>query len=290
MLDGLRNNWRAVVLAVGLHALLAALLILSIGFSSSSTQGKRGQNIIVAEVFNPNALAQTQSAQSPEDNAKDKPQSANKKSEPKSESEPKEQPQPDPKQKPEQKPKPEPKPEPKPQPEPKPEPEPEPEPEPQPEPQPKPEPEPRPAPQPEPTSGHTTSTQPTGTGPTANTTQQAVPGSNAGGGSGGVPGSTGTVADTPPSYRAKLRAWLVKHKRYPRRARRLRMEGTAVLYFVMDRNGRVLNWEIRASSGHELLDQAVVHLIKSANPMPALPPEVDMQRLALTVPIRFQLQ
>lgn len=102
--------------------------------------------------------------------------------------------------------------------------------------------------------------------------------------------ATGSVADTPPSYRKQLGAWLQKHKRYPRRARRLRQEGTVVLHFVMARDGTVLSWEIRRSSGHKLLDEAVAQLIRSANPLPALPANVHMQRLVLDVPIRFHLR
>ena len=58
----------------------------------------------------------------------------------------------------------------------------------------------------------------------------------------------------------------------------------------MDRNGHVLDWEIRQSSGHELLDEAVRDMIRKADPLPALPDSVAMQRLALTVPVRFQLR
>src|SRR5699024_417627 len=174
---------------------------------------------------------------------------------------------------PEPPPKPEPKPTPEPTPKPKPEPKPEPAPEPKPRPKPKPDPEPAPQPEPAPT--------PQPQAPPAN------PGSKP---ARGQAGAVGSVADTPPSYRAKLRAWLIQHKTYPRRARRLRQEGTVVLYFVMARDGRVLHWDIRQSSGHELLDQAVKQLIRSANPMPALPDNTQMQRLALTVPIRFHLR
>lgn len=191
-------------------------------------------------------------------------------------------PEPAPKQKPEPKPKPQPKPDPKPNPKPKPEPK----------PTPQPATEPTPEPEPEPVREPVTADN------TAQATDEALSQSTQGGATGqpqaasaaGVPAGTGTVADTPPSYRSKLGAWLAKHKKYPRRARRLRMEGTAVLFFVMDRNGQVLQWEIHHSSGHKLLDEAVVKMIKRANPMPALPPDVKMQRLRLTVPINFELQ
>lgn len=101
--------------------------------------------------------------------------------------------------------------------------------------------------------------------------------------------ATGSVSDTPADYRSELSAALQRHKNYPRRARRLDQEGTVVLHFVMDRNGHLLDWEIRQSSGHKLLDDAVRDMIRQANPLPALPDSVSMQRLALTVPISFKL-
>lgn len=102
--------------------------------------------------------------------------------------------------------------------------------------------------------------------------------------------ATGSVSDTPPRYRDELRAWLARHKHYPQQARRRRQQGTVVLYFVITRGGHLVSWQIRKSSGHPLLDQAVVHMIKSANPLPALPSSVHMQRLALTVPVTFKLR
>jgi len=190
-----------------------------------------------------------------------------------------------------------------PEPETRPEPEqkPEPKPEPEPEPEPAPKPEPRPEPEPVSTPAPASEQSPTATDTKAATTngKNNAQTANAHTSSAGTApthgrqfrsGTTGSVADTPPTYRQKLRAWLIRHKTYPRRARRLRQEGTVVLYFVMARDGRVLHWDIRQSSGHELLDQAVKQLIRSANPMPALPDNTQMQRLALTVPIRFHLR
>jgi len=110
------------------------------------------------------------------------------------------------------------------------------------------------------------------------------------GGAMGEMGATGTAADIPPSYQSQLSAWLLKHQQYPRRARRRRIEGTVVLHFVMDRNGRVLDWHIQSSSGHKLLDDAVAELIKRADPLPAMPAEINKQRLELTVPIQFMLR
>lgn len=133
------------------------------------------------------------------------------------------------------------------QPDPESAPEPAPKPKPGPKPQSKPErrPEPTPAPQPTPQPPATASVPAGGSAPPNNTLLQQPRGRSLGNmghdNVGEVRGRTGTIADTPPSYRSKLRAWLARHKVYPWRARRLHMEGTVVLYFVMAWDGRVLN-------------------------------------------------
>lgn len=177
-------------------------------------------------------------------------------------------------------------PEPAPEPEPEPEPEPQPEPPPEPEPQPQPEPEPQPEPKPEPVP--TAVPDPEPAPPPAQAKAEPPPPAERIAEE-ARQGTTGGVADTPPDYRDRIRAWLERHKDYPRRARRLGQEGTVELHFVMDREGRVLEWEIRATSGYRLLDDAVAEMIERANPLPAMPSDMAVERLALTVPINFQL-
>jgi len=92
------------------------------------------------------------------------------------------------------------------------------------------------------------------------------------------------------SYMGRLRAWLERHKTYPRRAQRRRMEGTVLLYFMMDRTGRVLSYRLERSSGHAMLDEAVLDLIARAQPLPAMPASIPDRRLELVVPIRFELR
>lgn len=101
---------------------------------------------------------------------------------------------------------------------------------------------------------------------------------------------TGSLRDTPPDYRATLGAWLARHKHYPRRARRLGQQGTAVLHFIIDRKGKVLEWSISSSSGHQLLDDAVKQMIRQSDPLPAMPDSMAVSKLELTVPINFALQ
>ena len=88
----------------------------------------------------------------------------------------------------------------------------------------------------------------------------------------------------------ELLAWLAKYKRYPRKAKIRRQQGTAMLYFEMDRKGRVLSYELQESSGYRLLDQEALALIKRAEPLPAMPSSMTQAQLELVVPIRFNLR
>jgi protein TonB len=122
-----------------------------------------------------------------------------------------------------------------------------------------------------------------GAGGKAGTGQEAAAGSGESASGGGSPGAH-------PDYFAELRAWLEKHKQYPRRARLRRLEGTATLRFVMDREGRVLSFELTSSSGHDMLDGEVRDMIRRAEPLPALPEEMGRDRIELEVPVRFALR
>jgi periplasmic protein TonB len=100
---------------------------------------------------------------------------------------------------------------------------------------------------------------------------------------GGIPGST---AD----YIATLQAWLARHKEYPRSAQKRGQEGTALLYFVIDRYGRVLEHRLRQSSGYRVLDKEVMAMIERAQPLPSIPDDMPMQQMELVLPVQFFLR
>lgn len=102
--------------------------------------------------------------------------------------------------------------------------------------------------------------------------------------------SGGGLAGAQADYAAILQAWLERHKEYPRRAQRRRQEGTALLYFVMDREGHVLDYRIEESSGFGLLDREVKRMIERAQPLPRMPEEMQQARLELMVPVQFFLR
>ncbi|WP_421708783.1 TonB family protein [Algihabitans sp.] len=100
---------------------------------------------------------------------------------------------------------------------------------------------------------------------------------------GGFPGAE---AD----FMAQLQAWLEKHKEYPRRAQLRRQEGVALLYFVMDRDGQVIEYRLQESSGYDLLDREVSDMIERAQPLPKMPDDLTQARLELVVPVQFFLR
>lgn len=111
-----------------------------------------------------------------------------------------------------------------------------------------------------------------------------------GSGAGTVNVSAGGAGGAPADYLGQLRAWLERHKDYPRMAQRRRIEGRVMLGFVIDRQGAVLSWRIERSSGHDILDAAVVDLIVRAAPLPAIPAGLALAQLDVVVPIDFGLR
>jgi periplasmic protein TonB len=91
-------------------------------------------------------------------------------------------------------------------------------------------------------------------------------------------------------FEALLVTHLERNKRYPRSAQIRREQGTVRLHFIMDRTGKVLSAQVDASSGHQVLDEEVMALIRRAEPLPAFPAEMTQSQLELIVPIRFSLR
>ena len=90
-------------------------------------------------------------------------------------------------------------------------------------------------------------------------------------------------------YRALLSAWLESHKRYPESARERGEEGHAVLRFLVDRSGRVLDYAITSSSGYIDLDHAVEEMMSGAS-LPPFPAGMREPRMEVSVTIRFSLR
>jgi protein TonB len=80
---------------------------------------------------------------------------------------------------------------------------------------------------------------------------------------------------------------LNQFKRYPTQARLRRHEGTAILEFTLDTDGRVISSRILHSSGSAILDQETLDLLTRAQPFPLPPNGAGGQDLFLRVPITY---
>lgn len=101
--------------------------------------------------------------------------------------------------------------------------------------------------------------------------------------------STGAQQAAKQSYFSMLAATLAKHKQYPVASRRRGEEGVVKLFFIVDRNGKVLEYRISESSGSRRLDEAVIKMLNKAEPLPAFPADMLQPQLEINVPIAFEL-
>lgn len=103
-------------------------------------------------------------------------------------------------------------------------------------------------------------------------------------------GSTAESAQLPDSWYRAVMAHLGKHKRYPAEARSAHVEGEVELSFTLDTAGRVVDTEIKRSSGSKLLDQEALAMLTRAQPLPRVPSNITGGRVALVMPIRYRLK
>ena len=90
-------------------------------------------------------------------------------------------------------------------------------------------------------------------------------------------------------YGQLLVAWLEQHKKYPHRAKRLRIEGETILRIVIDRFGQTQHVSLAQRSGNRLLDRAALEMAQRANPFPPMPENDKRTQLEFVVPVAFLL-
>jgi TonB family protein len=82
---------------------------------------------------------------------------------------------------------------------------------------------------------------------------------------------------------------LSQNKRYPADALSRQEQGTAIVSFTLDRNGNLLDSQIKQSSGSGSLDREALELLSRINRFPPLPSDYTKGTFSMTVPIRFSL-
>jgi len=92
------------------------------------------------------------------------------------------------------------------------------------------------------------------------------------------------------AYLAQVRKRLNSSKKYPSSARSQKLEGVATVSFILAPDGRVISSRLVKSSGHAVLDEEVMALLRRVSPLPRRPKNLPQDNLSLTVPIQYSLR
>lgn len=106
-----------------------------------------------------------------------------------------------------------------------------------------------------------------------------------------VPQQTVTISESArTNYENILARWLARHKRYPSHAQRRKLTGTGLLAVTIDTNGNIIRHQLSSSTGHEILDEAIIAMLKRAEPLPVIPAEFERSTYDFRVPVSFELK
>lgn len=97
------------------------------------------------------------------------------------------------------------------------------------------------------------------------------------------------VGDARDSWEGRVLARLERVKRFPPAARSRREQGSTILRFRVNRQGRVLSSSIARSSGSAVLDREALATLARAQPLSPIPADRPDQ-IELVVPVEFLLR
>ncbi len=88
------------------------------------------------------------------------------------------------------------------------------------------------------------------------------------------------------NFQQALLRQIRRYQRYPEAARHGGLKGTVETYFVVRRDGTLLDARVQSSSGQLLLDDAAIQAIRRAQPFPSIPAGLP-DRLGVRLGIAF---
>ncbi|MDR2422888.1 MAG: energy transducer TonB [Deltaproteobacteria bacterium] len=113
----------------------------------------------------------------------------------------------------------------------------------------------------------------------------------AGTGQGGSGGGTGRGnPDAMSAYKGQISRKLNQFKKYPTAAMTKGLKGVVRVNFRVNAQGRVSRARMVSSSGHAVLDEEAMALLKRCSPFPPIPASLGLTELELNVPINFSVR
>lgn len=93
------------------------------------------------------------------------------------------------------------------------------------------------------------------------------------------------------AYGRSLYRSVIRQKRYPRMAVRMGYEGTVILLIQVAPSGKLYGKpRVVRSSGHSMLDEEAIRMIKAAAPWPSMPKGFSRAYKTFRLPVRFSLR
>ena len=112
-----------------------------------------------------------------------------------------------------------------------------------------------------------------------------------------VPETVAPVAQKPKpkfdlrAYGKQIHQMVIQHRRYPRAARRLGLEGKVLVKIAILRDGSLAQDPIiYRSSGQKVLDKEAIRMVRAATPLLPLPNEFEKESASLVIPVQFHLR
>jgi len=103
-------------------------------------------------------------------------------------------------------------------------------------------------------------------------------------------GEGGGTGNKETSYTGSILQKIQEYKYYPISAKKNKLTGSVKLNFTVSNNGKISGEpKLLNSSGHQILDEAAIKIIKNSAPFPAFPQSIKEKELSLNVSIDFTL-
>jgi protein TonB len=90
-------------------------------------------------------------------------------------------------------------------------------------------------------------------------------------------------------YGTLLAQEIARHKQYPMLAKKIRQQGSVILQVKITHLGKLITAQVQQSSGHELLDNQAMEMVRKATPFSPPPNALGDEDLTLLVPVSFRL-
>lgn len=91
-------------------------------------------------------------------------------------------------------------------------------------------------------------------------------------------------------YTKVLKERILNHWIYPLSARQNYIQGTLMIVFRLERDGRLVDCNMARSSGHEILDTQALKAISLASPFPPFPENITVQFLNINTSFTYRLK